>query len=78
MHRAFREQHRALDRVLELADVARPVVAHQQLQRVGLTSPSSFFFSSPAKRRTKNVASGGMSSLRSRSGGISIETTFSR
>ena len=34
--RALGQQHRALDRVLELADVARPVVAHQQLLRVGL------------------------------------------
>jgi hypothetical protein len=39
------QQNRALDGVLELADVARPVVAHQQLLRVG-SSPSIFFFSS--------------------------------
>ena len=31
---ALGEQRRALDRVLELADVARPVVADQQLLRV--------------------------------------------
>ena len=38
----------------------------------------SCFFSSPANRRMKNSASAGMSSLRSRSGGISIDTTLSR
>ena len=30
---AVGEQHRSLEHVLELADVARPVVAHQHLQR---------------------------------------------
>src|ERR1044071_747251 len=32
----FRQQHRAFDRVLELANVPGPVVAHQQLGGVGL------------------------------------------
>ena len=75
---SFGQQHRALDRVLELADVARPVVAHQQLLRVGRRARRP---SSSARRRSgagRTCASGTMSSLRSRSGGISIETTFRR
>jgi hypothetical protein len=39
---------------------------------------STRFLSSLAKRLTKNSASAGMSSLRSRSGGVSTVTTFSR
>ena len=40
--------------------------------------PSIFFFNSPENRRMNALASGTMSSLRSRNGGISIDTTFSR
>jgi transcriptional regulator with GAF, ATPase, and Fis domain len=40
-HRAFGEEHRALHDVLELADVARPVVAHQHLLRLGELSTST-------------------------------------
>ena len=40
--------------------------------------PSIFFFSSPEKRLMKKPASACTSSLRSRSGGISMVTTFSR
>ena len=40
--------------------------------------PSIFFLSSPEKRRMKKLVSAAMSSLRSRSGGISIVTTFRR
>src|SRR4029450_9133847 len=43
-----------------------------------LSRPSTFFFSSPAKRLTKVSASARTSSFRSRSGGRSIETAVSR
>ena len=42
------------------------------------SSPSHFFFSSPPNFFTKNMASAMMSSLRSRSGGISTDTTLRR
>ena len=47
--RPFGQQHRALDRVLQLADVARPVVAHQELQRVGRRARRA---ASSARRRS--------------------------
>ena len=73
----FGQQHRPLDRVLELADVARPVVAHQQLLRVRL-EPVDLLLQLAGEPADEELASGTMSSLRSRSGGISIETTFRR
>ena len=47
--RTFGQQHRALDGVLQLADVAGPVVAHQQLQRVGRQAVDA---ASSARRRS--------------------------
>ena len=67
--RPGRQHDGALDDVLELADVARPVVLGQQIERVRRQLEIR---SSGSRRRTcrrKCCASSGMSSLRSRSGG---------
>ena len=65
------EDHGALDRVLQLADVARPVVAEQQLAGSSVMPVTDFL-----KRRLyavdEEVHQRQMSSLRSRSGGIKM------
>ena len=74
----LREHDRALDDVLELAHVARPVVARQPLQRV-VGEAVDLACRSPRRTvRRKCSASSGTSARRARSGGSSMVTTLSR
>ena len=77
-HVAAREHDRALDHVLQLADVARPLVGDERA-----TSPRARRRRCACRPGARSGAgsactSGGMSSARSRSGGSAIGNTFSR
>ena len=74
---ALREEDRPLDGVIELADVARPRMGQQRLHRAGVKPSSAFRYRATCRRR-KCVASVGISSRRSRSGGKWISIVFSR
>ena len=65
---AFAQQHGALDFVLQLADVARPVKRGKPLNGFRL-KPRMSRLACAANRFRKALASGMMSSRRSRSGG---------
>ena len=74
-----RGQHdRPVDHVLQLAHVARPVVARERVQRAGRDAPHVALALAARTSRTKCSTSRGMSSRRSRSGGRWIGTTLSR
>ena len=67
--RSRRQHDRALDHVLELAHVARPVVLGQQVERVRRQLEAGLAGSPRRTCRGSAATSSGMSSLRSRSGG---------
>ena len=74
------ERDGALDRVLELPHVARPVIRHQPAHRL-LRDGRAVAAASARPRANlsrKCCTSSGMSSLRSRSGGSCTGMTFSR
>ena len=75
-HRAGGGDHRLLDDVLELAHVARPVVAAAAARGPRENVLAGMPRSTSLSR--KWLTSSGMSSSRSRRGGSSIETTLSR
>ena len=66
-----------LDRILELSDVARPVVTLEQLLCRGVDA-LDLLVELSGEASSEELASCGMSSLRSRSGGMSSETKLSR
>ena len=74
---AVAEDHRVLDDVVELAHVALPRQRHEDLHGRAVDALEERL-SSRLCMRTKCSTSGGMSSRRSRSGGISMPTTFRR
>ena len=72
------ERDRPLDHVLELADVARPVVRLQAAPAPRREMPVTGFPICVANRARKCSASSGMSSRRSRSGGSATGMTLIR
>ena len=75
---AGREDDGPLDDVAQLADVARPVVRLERGHRLLATASGVGIRRSAAKRARKWLTSSGMSSRRSRSGGMRTGTTLSR
>ena len=76
--RPIRHDHRALDDVPELADVARPRVVLQRVHVLPRDRRRSAYRTTRENSSTKRQTRSGMSSTRSRSGGTSIGKTFSR
>ena len=66
---ARREDHRALDQVLQLADVARPVVARQRVHRLRRESSRSPSSSAGRTAARSAAPASGCPRARSRSGG---------